>query len=535
LADKLEEKLRSRGKDVLVFNGGLSVSGLQHVGRLRGEIIIPETLRRILRGRGFQIKQYLTLYTQDAWKGKESQRRAFKDPDEARKYAGWPLIRVPDPYGCHRNWVEHFWNDFGPYIKEFTDGEIEVVTTTDLYAGRLKEFTKKTFEIRDRVREIINKYRGRKKYPESWIPFEPVCEKCGRIDKTEATGIVGNEIVEYKCKNCGHHGVTSIDNGKLNWRIEWVGVWWALGVDFEPYGKDHATPGGSRDSCVDLAINAYGIRPPEGIPYEWVAMRTRDKRIVDMSSSDFTGFTPREWYEVAHPHIYRFLVLRTPPMKKLIVSLYEIPQYYSQYYQAERIYYGIEDPGDKEKKVLLSRSYELSYPHGNPPEKIPEQVPYTHLAVLVQLVPRELWGTEGLRRLRNSGHLPENPTEYGVKRILETMEKASRWVEKYAPDYLKIKLLPEPDPRIIEKIPPEHRETLYRIGEMLESLEEWNDEAIKKIMIEATKNLDSKGRRELYHNFYKLFLGQPSGPRAAPLIALMGKETSVKFLKSAKK
>ncbi|NPA99001.1 MAG: lysine--tRNA ligase [Crenarchaeota archaeon] len=535
LADSLEEKLRSRGKEVLVFNGGLSVSGLQHVGRLRGEIIIPETLRRILRDRGLRIKQYLTLYTQDAWKGKESQRRAFKDPGEAKKYAGWPLIRVPDPYGCHRNWVEHFWNDFGPYIKEFTDGEIEVVTTTDLYAGKLKEFTKKTFEIRDRVREIINKYRGRKKYPESWIPFEPVCEKCGRIDKTEATKITGGEKVEYRCKNCGHHGVTSIDNGKLNWRIEWVGVWWALGVDFEPYGKDHATPGGSRDSCVDLAVNAYGVKPPEGIPYEWVAMRTRDKRIVDMSSSDFTGFTPREWFEVAHPHIYRFLVLRTPPMKKLVVSLYEIPQYYSQYYQAERIYYGVEDPGDEEKKILLSRSYELSYPHGSPPPEMPEQVPYTHLAVLVQLVPKELWATEGLKRLRNSGHLPENPTDYGVKRILETMEKASNWVKKYAPDYLKIKLLPEPDPKIIEEIPPNHREILYKMGEMLEELKEWSDEAIKNIMIEATKELSPKERRELYHNFYKLFLGQPSGPRAAPLIALIGRETSVRFLKSVKK
>ncbi|NPA99476.1 MAG: lysine--tRNA ligase, partial [Crenarchaeota archaeon] len=174
-------------------------------------------------------------------------------------------------------------------------------------------------------------------------------------------------------------------------------------------------------------------------------------------------------------------------------------------------------------------------PHGSPPPEMPEQVPYTHLAVLVQLVPRELWSTEGLKRLRNSGHLPENPTSYGVKRILETMEKASRWVEKYAPDYLKIKLLPEPDPRIMDEIPPEHREILYRMGEMLEELEEWSDEAIKNVMIEATKDLSPKERRELYHSFYKLFLGQPSGPRAAPLIALIGRKISVEFLKSARK
>ncbi|MEM4834202.1 MAG: lysine--tRNA ligase, partial [Thermosphaera sp.] len=48
LADQVQEDLIKRGKDTYVFNGGLSVSGLQHVGRLRGEVIITETLRRIL-------------------------------------------------------------------------------------------------------------------------------------------------------------------------------------------------------------------------------------------------------------------------------------------------------------------------------------------------------------------------------------------------------------------------------------------------------------------------------------------------------
>jgi hypothetical protein len=35
---------------------------------------------------------------------------------------GWPLIRVPDPKGCHSNWVEHYWEDFGGYLDKFTDG-----------------------------------------------------------------------------------------------------------------------------------------------------------------------------------------------------------------------------------------------------------------------------------------------------------------------------------------------------------------------------------------------------------------------------
>lgn len=531
IAEQLYEKLVERRKEVYVFNGGLSVSGLQHIGRLRGEIIIPEVLRKILSKKGFKIKQYLTLYTQDAWKGKKAQLQAFPDPKEAEKYKGLPLIKVPDPHGCHSNWVEHFWADFGPYIKDFTDGEIEIVTTTDLYKGKLKEFTITTFRLREKVRETVNKYRGRKKYPEGWIPFEPICEKCGRIDSTETTLLIDLDHLEYQCNNCGHRGITEISNGKLNWRIEWTGIWWVLDVDFEPYGKDHATPGGSRDSCVDLAVNVYGIRPPEGIPYEWVAMRTKDKKVLDMTSSGFIGFTPKEWLRVAHPHIYRFLVLKTPPMKKLIVSLYEIPQYYSQYYKAERIYYGVEKAGSEEEEVLLKRSYELSYPRGEPPEKMPTQVPYTHLAILSQILPREKWETEGLRRLKMSGHLSEDADEYSVKRILEILEKANYWVLNYGSERLIVKLLPEPSKEIAETITSENREILLNMLENLEKLEGWNEEDIKKAMIEATKDLEPARRKKVYEDFYKLFLGKPSGPRAAPLLAMLGREESLKYLR----
>ena len=152
LADKLYENFKKRGKNIIIFNSGLSVSGLQHVGRLRGEIIIPEVLRKLLQSRGLVVKQYLTLYTQDSWKAKEAQIKKFRE--NGAKYAGWPLIKVPDPEGCHSNWVEHYWKDFGPFIGEFTDGEIEVVTTTELYKTKLKEFAKLVFENREKVRNI---------------------------------------------------------------------------------------------------------------------------------------------------------------------------------------------------------------------------------------------------------------------------------------------------------------------------------------------------------------------------------------------
>jgi len=531
LADQLYEKLVKRGKELYVFNGGLSVSGLQHVGRLRGEIIITETIRRILSARGLRIKQYLTLYTQDAWKGKEAQVLRFESRERGAKYTGWPLIRVPDPEGCHANWVEHYWADFGPFVSEFTDGEIEVVTTTELYKTRLSEFAKITIEKREEVRRVLNKYRGRKPYPEGWIPFEPICGNCGRIDTTAATRLIDEEHVEYVCEHCGYRGVASLQDGKLMWRIEWVGVWWSLGVDFEPFGKDHAMPGGSRDSCVDLAVNVYGLKPPEGLPYEWVEMKSVDGKVVDMGSSDFLGFTPREWLEVAHPHVFRFLVPKTPPMKKVAVGLHEVPSYYNQYFRAERIYYGLEKALNEEEQVLLARSYELSYPRGAPPREPPEQVPYLHLAILAQVVPRDRWSTEAIARLKHSGHLPDEPTEYGVKRVLEIIPRAYNWVEKFGGPELKFTLNSlEEASRVAEKIPADVKELLKRIYENLQSLTEWREELIKDALVAVTSKLSMEEVKRLYEHFYLLFVGKSSGPRAAPLLAFLGRERALEYL-----
>ncbi|MCY0868280.1 MAG: lysine--tRNA ligase [Desulfurococcus sp.] len=530
LADKLYEALKSRGKEVYVFNGGLSVSGLQHVGRLRGEIIIAETLRRILSERGLRIKQYLTLYTQDPWKGKEAQLKQFSDPVEAGRYAGNPLIRVPDPKGCHANWVEHYWSDFGPFIGEFTDGNIEVVTTSDMYKSAFKEFIKLTLEKREEVRRVVNKYRGRKPYPEDWIPIEPICERCGRIDSTRTVRILSDDRVEYECTHCGYRGITDIGNSKLMWRIEWTGIWWVLGVDFEPYGKDHAMPGGSRDSCVDLAVNVYGFKPPEGLAYEWVEWKKPDGTLADMGSSDFLGFTPREWLEVAHPHVYRFIVLKTPPMKKYAVGLHEVPQYYSQYYRAERIYYGLEK-ADEEEEVLLKRSYELSYPKGYPPREPPEQVSYTHLAILSQVVPEDKWSSEGLKRLMSIRLLPEKPSEYGARRILEILPKAHTWALRYGGEAYAFTLnTVENAARIAEKMPGEYREFFNALYESLSSLEEWSEESIKNSMINITGSMRRDVISEFYKYFYMLYVGRESGPRAAPLLALMGREQALRYL-----
>ena len=103
IVNQVIERCRNEGKDECVLNGGFSVSGLQHIGRLRGEVVLNSVIAEKLRDAGFKVTQYLTLYTVDPWKGKDKQLEQFVNPEVGRRYIEWPLERVPDPKGCHRS------------------------------------------------------------------------------------------------------------------------------------------------------------------------------------------------------------------------------------------------------------------------------------------------------------------------------------------------------------------------------------------------------------------------------------------------
>ncbi|MEB3774130.1 MAG: lysine--tRNA ligase, partial [Desulfurococcales archaeon] len=369
---------------------------------------------------------------------------------------------------------------------------------------------------------IRDRYRGRRPYPEGWMPVEPICGGCGRIDTTEAVEVLDGDRVRYRCKSCGYEGVAGFEDSKLNWRIEWVGVWKVLGVDFEPYGKDHATPGGSRDSCVDLAVNVFNFKPPEGEWYEWVALKVGGRE-ADMSSSGFTGITPREWLEVAHPQILRFLYFNTHPHRKIVIDMAEVPRYYEWYYRAERIYFGLEEGSSVE-----ARSYELSHPR-EPPERPPAQVGYTHAAILAQIIPEDLLPGEALRRLKRTGHLPEDPDDYSLRWVEELIVKAGRWARRYAPESLRISLPEEPPREAYKDI--SDPQALSRLADVLEGLSEWREDVIKQALIEYGSGMDKKGRRRFYRDFYLAILGRPEGPRAAPLLALLPREWVVERLR----
>ncbi len=537
LANDLIEWWGDELKEPIILNGGLSVSGLQHVGRLRGEITLNSALLRVLEEKGYRAIQYLTLYTQDEWKGKEAQLSIFRDREEAKRYIGWRLIDVPDPFDCHANWVEHFWEDFGGYLDKFAE-DVKVVTTTELYEGKLKEYVKKAVQVKEDVRRIINKYRGRKPFPEGWIPFQARCPNCGKIGKGEILDVdLENYVVRYKCNSCGYEGTVSMENGKLNWRIEWAAIWSALSVSFEPYGKDHATPGGSRDSAAELSIEIFDRKPPYGTPYEWVGEISKSGERSVMGSSDFSGFTPREWYEVAEPEIIRYIYLYNEPMKQIFLGLHLIPQYYNMFDEAEEIYFN-KDAGanlSEDQIEHIKRSYELAILHGIP-ERKPVRVPFDHLALVVQTVREENLVENSIKRLKSTLLRNVELEDFDIKLLGERIIRAKRWVELYAPETLKFKLITDDEAmKIREQITStlgEYINYLEELHDRFSKLAVWESEAIKEEMKRVTSKIGSKKAvKRFFAALYMMFLGKQYGPRVAPMLASLNKDFVLKRMR----
>jgi lysyl-tRNA synthetase class 1 len=520
LLPQVEEFLR--GKDVVHCSAGLSVSGLQHVGRLRGEVILTNSISSELRAKGKDVTQYLVLYTQDPWKGTEGQLSQFSGGDGS-DYVNWRLKDVPDPFECHDTWVEHFWEDFGGHMEAFAPGVV-LEKTGDVYSNEeMRRIVLELVSKSETVRRLINKYRGERKYPEGWIPFDAFCGECNTIGTADTLSINENGEIKYRCK-AGHEGVSRLKEGKLNWRLEWPALWKLLDVDIEAFGKDHATPGGSRDSCKDIARDIMDMLPPFGIPYEWVGIQSQGKDLGDMSSSGFLGFTPKEWLDTGEAEVLRHIYLFSSTSKRIVLDLSKVDIYHDQVDEAERLFF---EQSDDER----ARAYEFSRLE-KPPSSVPFRIPYRHASLLSQTGPAEGLVDWSIDRLRDTGVLTTELDDTEKEGLARRLTLSRNWTRRYAPEELRISVLERMD-SIEHELDGPDREALGRFRQALSDIP-WTEEKLKDAMTSLTRSgeLPVKTRR-FFESLYLVFLGRERGPRAAPFLSVLGKDFVLERLKEA--
>jgi lysyl-tRNA synthetase class 1 len=496
-ADEIAEKIAASGR-ASVVSTGISPSGEIHIGNMR-EVLTGDAIFRALGDRGIDAG---FNYVCDNF---DPLRRVYPFLDAAvyESRIGQPLSDIPCPCGDHVSYADHYLEPFLEALRRLRI-DVELVRADRLYkSGRMNPYIVQALEARERIAGILHELTG-KQVAEDWSPFNVWCPDCRCIHQAKVRGFsAADETVDYRCA-CGSEGtVPMAGGGKLVWRIDWPARWRALGVTVEPFGKDHATRGGSYDTGVRVVREVFGAEPPYPIPYEWIRLRGAG----DMSSSKGNVLSIGAMLEVVPPEVLRYLVVKERPTKTIGfdpgLPLLKLA----------------DEVDDGEAKGRDERAVELSRAAGF----VPLGVPFKHLVVVAQAVRFDRSRVAEVLARTGYGAPPEDA-------IAERMGYVRNWLERFAPEDLKFEVQDEL-PAVARELDATQRAFLGRLADGLS--EGLDGEAIHKVIYDLAGEFEGIRPARLFQAIYLALLGKARGPRAGAFIGLLGADFCARRFREA--
>ncbi|AUV83277.1 lysine--tRNA ligase [Salinigranum rubrum] len=436
-ADDVADEIEARDPtDPIVIKGGVSPSGIPHLGHFN-EIMRGYYVAEVLRERGHEVRQVFTSDDRDALRKVP---RTLADADwnlvglgdvdagALGRNLGVPYTDIPDPFDdCdHDSYGEHF-TALLAESAERIGVPVEMLSNTAMYeAGEFDDVVHHVLSRADRAREVLSAYQDG--VDDAYVPFMAQCSECKRLTTDVRAIDLDARTVDYVCsgleaggqqiEGCGHEGTATFREGKLPWRFEWPAQWQVLGVDFEPFGKDHAE--GSWPSGEDIAENVLEIQPPVPMTYEWFTLNGEP-----LSSSSGNVVTVDEVLELLEPEVLRYFFARNPKKAKDF-DLSRMDQLVDEFDRFEQTYFG--EVEDSTLQEFAERAYPFVVDEVRG-ERV--RIPYTFAAVLGMTDDRELRE----QMARNEGHLADDTPEWAVEAALARVERARAWAERMDNEY----------------------------------------------------------------------------------------------------
>jgi lysyl-tRNA synthetase class 1 len=454
---------------------GITPSGSIHIGNLR-EVLTADGAYRALCDAGVDAE---LIYIGDTF---DPLRKVYPFlSDDYAEHVGKPLYAIPCPCGNCTNYAEHYLMPFLGSLEEL-DIAPTVYLAHELYEnGDFVPATMKALQNRDKIAAILGEV-SKRAIPADWSPFNVLCVSCGRITTTQVTGFdERRETVDYTC-DCGYAGTVPVKgNGKLTWRVDWASRWGILGVTIEPFGKDHATRGGSYDTGTRISREIYGYEPPYPIIYEWIHLKGKGA----MSSSTGVAVTISDMLRVMPPEVLRYLIIKTKPEKHIDFDPSRIVELIDEYDRA------------------TGRARELSQTETS----LRSDIPFTHIVTALQIAPDPDGFQEVLRR---SGY-----DAFDMESVQRRMENALNWLSLYAPESVKFEVQ-ETLPPAVENLTPEQRKGLLRLASGIS--DDLTASDLHDLVYETSEEVGISGSK-MFQAIYIAILGKKSGPRAGYFMA----------------
>jgi lysyl-tRNA synthetase, class I len=488
-----------------VVNDSKTPSGRVHVGALRG-VLIHDAIFRTLRSRDISARYLFGVDDYDPL----DEIPAGED-EHFRRYLGMPLCNVPAPRDAlASNMADYYIGEFFDIFKEI-GVEAERYHMRDVYqSGLLNETIDRVLAHADIVRDVYAAVSNSQR-PSDWIPFQAVCENCGRIGTTRAVAYDGREVA-YQCRidavtwarGCGYHGsVSPFDgHGKLPWKLEWVAKWASFPVTIEGAGKDHSTRGGSRDVAEACLRKILHRTPPLNVPYEFFLVGG-----AKMSSSRGLGASAREVADLLPPEILRFLILRSQPKATVNFSLDQefIGRLFNDYDRlAARVHGGQATPEEVQLFQLCEvRNRRPSYNE--------------NFQVMLTLAQMPHLNVEQEVEKRKGSPLSEDD----VLVLKERLHTGRLWLARYASDEDRL-VLQDQLPADSASLTSAQRVFLHQLADELSTVQ-WTESAIHNAVFDVAR-LVPIASHVAFQAVYRVFLDRNSGPKAAALLAFLDKK-----------
>lgn len=486
--DDLLSELAPAGQQWTVATG-ISPSGPFHVGHLR-EILTGDAVARCLRERGHAARMVFIVDNLDPLR----KVYPFLDPEVYGPLVGSPLVEVPAPDG-NGTYDEYFLRPFLDALGQL-HVDAEVMPASGMYGtGMMDDVVFTALEKREQVASIIADITGRE-VPATWSPWNPRCPATRKIVQGEVVDFdraAGR--IRFRSPHTGDtvHEAAPRDGGKLTWRVDWPARWKALGVKVEPFGKDHASRGGSYDSGERLAREVFGVEPPPPLVYEWISLKGQG----DMAASKGNVLEPSLLLEMVPPEALRYMVLKARPIRAIrfdpglpLLSL-------------------VDEVDDASARGRDERALALSQAAGF----TPVGVPFKHMVLVAQISGFDV--ERALEILERGGY-------HGLDReaVAERLEMARRWLERFAPEDVKVQV-PEEIPASVAELSGPQKDFLARFARELPGHED--PEAIHELIRRAADpEAGGPGTKKAFEAIYQSLLGRDRGPRAANFIAFLG-------------
>jgi lysyl-tRNA synthetase class 1 len=487
-------------KGYVLFETGYGPSGLPHIGTF-GEVLRTTMVRRAFEVIS-DIPTKLICFSDDL-DGMRKVPGNVPNQDKLADYLQMPLTSVPDPFGTHDSFGDHN----NAMLQRFLDTfgfEYEFYSARTFYrSGQFDEVLLRCAERYDDLMKIMLKSL-REERRESYSIFLPMHPETGHVLYVPMKHVDAAEGTVTFDDEQGREWTVPVTGGqvKLQWKPDFGARWAALGVDFEMYGKEHAT----NEKIYDAICRTLGQRPPEHFSYEFFL----DGKGQKISKTSGNGISIDEWLSYASTESLSYFMYQKPKTaKRLYFDV--IPRAVDEYHQQLRAYPGQDDAGQ-----LANPVYHIHA--GDVPEST-MVVPFAMLLNLASVSGAKdkdaLWGF--IRRYA-PGASPETHAQ---------LDEAAGFAVRYFNDFVK--------PNRVFRAP-EARERAA-LEDLKARLTVWDGaadaEELQSMVFAVGKEHGFEPLRDWFKALYEVLLGASQGPRFGGFIALYGVDETLELIDQA--